>query len=122
MNHPSLACPYCQKRLEVTKAACGACGLAVEARFRLPRVALLPHKEAEFLAEYILAGCSIKDLEKRMGMSYPAVRARLDRVIASMKAIGKGVAPPRQEFQKILDRIERGEMSAEQAAQLIESL
>ena len=55
-----MACPYCRGRMRPVKAACPECGVAVEGEFRLPRVALLSPDEAAFLAEFILAGFSIK--------------------------------------------------------------
>jgi len=113
-----IECPYCNEPMQPVKAACPKCGVAVEGSFRLPRVALLPADEAAFLAEYVLAGFSIKDMEKRVGMSYPAIRARLDRIIESMKKL----SAPEAARQAILDRLERGELSADEAIKLIEAL
>jgi len=115
---PDMSCPYCDGRMRIAKAACPDCGVAVEGDFRLPRVAELPEDEAAFLAEYVLAGFSIKELETRVGMSYPAVRARLDRIIESMRAISAG----KTERQKVLDRLEKGEIRADEAIRIIEGL
>jgi hypothetical protein len=100
------------------KAACSDCGVAVEGEFRLPRVAELPENEAAFLAEYILAEFSIKEMERRVGMSYPAIRARLDRIIESMRAISAGASKRR----KILDKLEKGDIRADEAIRIIEGL
>ncbi|MHC4247999.1 MAG: DUF2089 family protein [Planctomycetota bacterium] len=113
-----MTCPYCEGRMRPVKAACSECGVAVEGEFRLPRVAELPEDEAAFLAEYVLAGFSIKELEKRVGMSYPAVRARLDRIIESMRAISAGAS----KRQKVLDRLEKGDIRADEAIRIIEGL
>ena len=117
---PDTTCPYCGGRMRPVKAACPDCGVAVEGSggFRLPRVAELPEDEAAFLAEYVLAGFSIKELEKRVGMSYPAVRARLDRIIESMRAISAGASKRR----KVLDRLEKGDIRADEAIRIIEGL
>ena len=117
---PDMTCPYCDGRMRPVRAACPDCGAAVErgGGFRLPRVAELPEDEAAFLAEYVLAGFSIKELEKRVGMSYPAVRARLDRIIESMRAISAGASKRR----KVLDRLEKGEIRADEAIRIIEGL
>jgi hypothetical protein len=105
--------------MQVKQMACAACDCLVQGHFDTPRLALLPREQAEFLAEYVLAGCSLKDLGTRMGLSYPAVRARLDRVIEALRAID-AARRPRAELQDILDRIERGELRADDAARLIE--
>ncbi len=118
METREIECPYCREAMQPVKAACPRCGVAVEGRFRLPRVALLAPDEAAFLAEYTLAGFSIKELEKRVGMSYPAVRARLDRIIESMRRL----SAPAEAREEILNRLERGELRADQAVRLIEEL
>ena len=118
MESREIECPYCNEPMQPVKAACPRCGVAVEGSFRLPRVALLSADEAAFLAEYVLAGFSIKDVEKRVGMSYPAIRARLDRIIESMKKL----SAPEAARQAILDRLERGELAADEAVRLIEAL
>ncbi len=115
---PDMTCPYCNGRMRSVKAACSDCGVAVEGEFRLPRVAELPEDEAAFLAEYVLAGFSIKRMETRVGMSYPAIRARLDRIIESMRAISAGTSKRR----KVLDKLERGELRADEAIRIIEGL
>lgn len=118
METREIECPYCRKAMQPVKAACPDCGVAVEGHFKLPRVALLPPNEAAFLAEYALAGFSIKALEKRVGMSYPAVRARLNRIIKSMREL----SAPAGKRREILDRLERGEVRADEAIKLIEEL
>ncbi len=114
------ACPYCRGRMHPVKLACPACGVAVETKgeFRLPRVAQLSADEAAFLAEYVLAAFSIKELEKRVGMSYPAVRARLDRIIESMRELSAGAG----KRKKVLEKLERGELRADEAIRAIEAL
>ncbi len=114
------ACPYCHGPMRPVKVACRRCGVAVEtqAEFRLPRVAELSSDQAAFLAEFALAGFSIKELEKRVGMSYPAVRARLDRIIESMRELSAGAS----KRKKVLDRLEKGELRADEAIRQIEAL
>lgn len=114
----AMECPYCRGRMRPTRAACPECGVAVEGKFRLARVALLGPDEAAFLAEFVLAGFSIKELETRVGMSYPAVRARLDRIIESMRALSAGAA----KRKTVLDRLERGKLRADEAIRLMEAL
>ncbi|MDK1032911.1 MAG: DUF2089 family protein [Planctomycetia bacterium] len=122
MKSHEMDCPYCGEQMAPVKAACGRCGVAVEARFRPSRVAMLPRDQAAFLAEYILAGFSLKALEKRVGMSYPAVRARLDRIVEGMKVISGPADSRNRARQAILDRLERGEMKADEAVAMIEEL
>jgi hypothetical protein len=118
MEFREMQCPYCDGPMDVAKIACAKCNIAVEGKFNLPRVALLPPDEAAFLAEFVLAGFSIKEFEKRAGMSYPAIRARLDKIIHSMNSLSR----KSQKRKAILDRVERGEISSSDAIKLIENL
>ncbi len=115
-----LSCPYCAEPMRPVKAECPGCGVAVETsgEFALPRVARLGADQAAFLAEFVLAGFSIKKLESRVGMSYPAVRARLDRVIESMRELSAGAS----KRKKVLEKLERGELRADEAIRRIEAL
>jgi hypothetical protein len=72
----------------------------------------------EFLERYLLAGFSIKALAEDSGLGYVAIRSRLDRLIGSYRKLqgneeAKGA---------ILDRLERGELTAAAAAEAMESL
>lgn len=118
MNNHELKCPYCNGPVNVAKVTCSKCKISVEGRFDLPSLALLDPKEAIFLAEYALAGFSIKELEKRVKMSYPAIRARLDRIIKNLRIITQKM----ESRKDILNMVERGEISADEAIRMIESL
>ena len=84
----------------------------------MPRVGLLPAGDAAFLGEFVLAGFSIKALEERLGLSYPAIRARLDSIMTHLRKL----SVDDNRSRRILDRLERGEIGADEAVRLIEAL
>ncbi len=47
---------------------------------------VLDEEDMQFLKRFLLASGSLKALAKEYGISYPTVRARLDRLIAKVKA------------------------------------
>jgi hypothetical protein len=49
-------------------------------------LAELDHEDAVFLRRFVLAAGSLKDLAEAYGVSYRTVRARLDRLIAKIRA------------------------------------
>jgi hypothetical protein len=49
-------------------------------------LAELDHEDAHFLRRFVLASGSLKDLAGEYGVSYRTVRARLDRLIAKVRA------------------------------------
>ncbi len=59
-------------------------------------------------------------MEKELGVSYPTVRSMLDRVIKNM-GYDSGQQSNRQMQKEIIDKLENGEISAEEAAELLQS-
>jgi len=116
MKTQNSQCPYCDNKMHPVKMHCRDCSISIEGTFKFSRVALLSPGEAAFLAEFALAGFNIKDMEKRVGMSYPAIRSRLDKIIKSLKALSAGA----DKRKKILDRVEGGEIRVDEAIQLLE--
>src|SRR4051812_23726835 len=49
-------------------------------------IAALEDEDAQFLRRFLLSSGSLKALAGEYGVSYPTVRARLDRLIAKVKA------------------------------------
>lgn len=57
-------------------------------------------------------------MEQVFGISYPTVKARLNRIAAQLEFVETDPKPSRNE---ILDRLERGEISAAEAIKHMES-
>jgi hypothetical protein len=61
-----------------------------------------------------VAGGSLKQIAQDLGVSYPTVRQKLDRVIEALTTLRLD----EQQFQlSVLDRLERGEITPQQAVQ-----
>lgn len=56
-------------------------------RPRQPWWDALDDEDWQFLRRFLLASGSLKDLATEYGVSYPTIRARLDRVIAKVRAV-----------------------------------
>src|SRR4249919_2390370 len=50
-------------------------------------LAVLDDEDRQFLKRFLLASGSLKDLATQYGISYPTVRARIDRLIADVRAV-----------------------------------
>jgi hypothetical protein len=87
-------------------------GIAIEGAFELPRLAQLSAEDQVFVAAFVRSHGSIKEMEQVFGVSYPTVKARLNRIAASLEFIDTDPTPGREE---VLDRLARGEITAEQA-------
>ena len=54
---------------------------------QLPQwVLLLDEEDLQFIRRFVLASGSLKELARQYGVSYPTVRARLNRLIAKINA------------------------------------
>ena len=64
---------------------CDHCRVAIEAEFPRTRLGQLPLEHQRFIEIFILASGSLKEIAAQTGVSYPTVRARLDRIIADLR-------------------------------------
>jgi hypothetical protein len=87
-------------------------------RFALCRFCALDEKHLRFIETFLRCRGSIKDVERSLGLSYPTVRGMLEGALA---ALGMGGAEdPRQATRSsVLDRLENGEITAEEAITLL---
>lgn len=122
MNPVIGQCPICRQSLHVTRLQCRHCDTALEGHFSLGRLYQLSQRQLEFVETFIRCEGKITRVEQEMGMSYPAVRSRLEEVIRALGyEVGEGGDRPVsfEERQDILARISRGELSAEEGIELL---
>lgn len=93
--------------------------VAVEGRFALPQLARLSAEDQVFVTAFVCSHGSIKEMERVFGVSYPTIKARLNRIAKSLDFVEVNPMPSRSE---ILDRLQRGEITAAEAVQEMEAL
>lgn len=124
MNPVIGRCPICQETLAVTRLHCRNCDTVLEGQFSMGRLYHLNAQQLNFVETFVRCEGKINRVEKEMGMSYPAVRARLTEVI---RALGYDVQESAEETltaetrQDILSQIAEGKLSAEEALELLGS-
>ena len=112
-------CPICSGKLKVARLKCQGCGAAIEAEFATSCLLNLPATYQEFIEWFVLSSGSLKEMSQRLGVSYPTVRARLDEIISALREEIK----KKEEYKKvILDKVEKGQISPEEAADIIKEL
>ena len=94
-------------------------GLSIEGTFTLPELARLPLEDQIFVTAFLRSHGSIKEMEQVFGVSYPTIKARLNRISGQLHFVETNPAPGRAE---VLDRLKNGEISAEQAIKELEAL
>ena len=79
----------------------------------------LDAEEREFVLRFVLASGSLKDVAAQYDVSYPTLRARLDRLIERLRELSAGrKADPMADLLARL--VERGELSAAAARRVLE--
>ena len=90
-----------------------ASGISVQGEFELPPLARLRYEDQVFVSEFVRSHGSIKDMEKAFGISYPTVKSRLNRIMDQLHLVEVATSPGPDDA---LDLLERGEISADEAA------
>jgi hypothetical protein len=89
--------------------------IAIEGQFELPQLARLTLEDQVFVAAFLKSHGSIKEMEQVFGVSYPTVKARLNRIAGQLEFVDTNPAPLKTGRSEILDRLERGEITPAQA-------
>ena len=93
--------------------------VAIEGRFELPQLARLAMEDQVFVTAFVRSHGSIKEMEQTFGVSYPTIKARLNRISNSLEFVEHNPTPSRLE---VLDRLSRGEINAQQAIAELEAM
>ena len=97
--------------------------IVLEGRFELPQLARLTMEDQIFIAAFLKSHGSIKEMEQVFGVSYPTVKARLNRIAGQLEFVDTNPAPlnPQGGRNEILSRLERGEITAAEAIRQMEA-
>ena len=122
MNPLLTTCPVCAGALTVTRLHCRSCDTSVEGHFETGRMGQLRADQLQFVETFIRCEGKLNRMERELGLSYPTLRSRLMEVITQM---GFELGPEPAELSdkqrhRILDELASGEISSEQAMQLLQ--
>ncbi|HEY6987862.1 MAG TPA: DUF2089 family protein, partial [Bryobacteraceae bacterium] len=92
---------------------------AIEGTFTLPDLARLSLEDQVFITAFLRSHGSIKEMEGIFGVSYPTIKARLNRIAGQLAFVDTNPPPSRAE---VLERLENGEITAAEAIGLLEAL
>lgn len=93
--------------------------LTIEGEFLLPELAQFSLEDQVFIAAFLRSHGSIKEMEQVFGVSYPTIKARLNRIAGKLHFVETNPSPSRNE---VLDRLRSGEISADEAVRALEAL
>jgi hypothetical protein len=93
--------------------------VSIEGQFVLPELARLSLEDQIFITAFLRAHGSIKEMEQVFGVSYPTIKARLNRIGGLLQFVEVNPSPSRAE---VLERLKSGEINAEDAIRALEGL
>lgn len=111
------ACPICKQELRVREYHCPACDVSFKGDFAASWLSGLSAEQMAFVKLFIVVQGNIREMEKRLKISYPTVKNRLAeiiRVIAREEPASSG-------FSDILSDLEQGFVSVDEAINMIET-
>ncbi|WP_200271984.1 DUF2089 domain-containing protein [Luteolibacter pohnpeiensis] len=107
-------CPFCTGQLLISRLACDTCDTRIDSELPVPPFFKLPPDLQDFVLIFLRCQGKIRDVEKELGISYPTVCKRLALV---NELLGNQSAP--RDTKQILEELERGEITASEASQLL---
>lgn len=129
-------CPFCESPLVATELTCYACDTTISGQFTLDRAAAfdaeqlpvlrrlaqLSPEQLRFVETFLSCEGKITRVEEELGISYPTVRARLNEVLRTLGFQPRGEEERERISQReALDRLEAGEISPEEALEMLRS-
>jgi hypothetical protein len=116
---PPGSCPVTGEPLVITELQNESGSIKIQGRFAMPSASQLSPEQQSLLESFLAARGNLSVLERHLGLSYPTLRNRVDELIASLgltplKETKRATLDP-DERQRILDALERGELTAEEA-------
>ena len=93
--------------------------IAVEGEFTLPELARISLEDQVFIVAFLRSHGSIKEMEQTFGVSYPTIKARLNRISGQLQFVETDPSPSRAE---VLERLKNGELTAEEAIRALEAM
>lgn len=99
--------PFVVERVRLT-----ASGVAIEGQFEPPQLAQLSTDDQVFVAAFVRSHGSIKEMERIFGVSYPTIKARLNRIGGHLAFVETDPPPS---ALGVMDRLRQGEISVDEA-------
>ena len=100
--------PFVVERVRLTGT-----GVAIEGAFEPPQLAALSLEDQVLIVAFVRCHGSIKEMERIFGVSYPTIKSRLNRLAQALDFVETDPVPSAR--AEVIDRLRRGEITAQQA-------
>lgn len=124
-------CPACNADLVVTRLSCPDCGTEVTGSFPPDLFSRLSPNDFDFVVMFVKSKGNVKEMERELGISYWTIRSKLGEIVAQLglgaeeagpEGTGEARQDPAVRRQAILEQLNAGLLTAQEAAVLLEKL
>jgi len=117
-------CPSCGGELEITRLSCTSCETVILGRYQPCPFCKLSPQTTQFLLTFVRCRGNVKEMERELGESYWTVRRKLDELIEVLGFEAGPAAESDMEARQleILEQVNRGEITAAEAADRLSRL
>ena len=116
-RHAPRSCPVCGERLALTRLGCPECDTELSGFFEACAFCSLDASERDILLVFLRSRGNMKDLERHLGVSYPTVRSRFDKLLAKL-GLETDTSPT--DRMGLLESLSRGEIDVSEALERLE--
>jgi hypothetical protein len=109
-RHPPADCPVCASKLLITRLSCTSCGTELTGAFSTCAFCSLGPADRALLELFLLSRGNMKEVERRLGVSYPTARARVDALIERLE-----LRPAERRPLDTLEALARGDIDVDAA-------
>ncbi len=106
-------CPVCTARLSIKEFYCEECHTSIRGSFPISELSRLSKDQLYFVKVFLLSQGNIKEVEKKLSISYPTVKNKLAEII---DIISESHSTNKDnEMYNILEEIENGLLDVDEA-------
>jgi len=109
------SCPICKHELRIKELHCEKCRISFNGNFENSWLAAFSESQLEFIKLFLLVQGNLKELQNKLGISYPTVKNRLAEIVS---VITKTKNDP-DKVTDILADLEEGFINVDEAISMI---
>lgn len=109
------SCPVCKRELKIREYHCEHCQISYKGDFESSWLAAFDPSQLEFIKQFLLVQGNLKELQQRLGLSYPTVKNRLGEIVSVII----NNKPEPDTVSDILADLEEGFINVEEALNMI---
>lgn len=123
-------CPFCKGDLIIKTAKCSQCHTEIRGDFRFSRFHMFDKEQLYFIEIFLKNEGNIKLVEKELGISYPTVKNKLQKVIKTLGYTPHQNADEKKDYKnevkkerlKVLNDLSKGLIDTKDAIEKIGEL